>query len=122
MGPRSSPDRASTKSSRFTTTSRPPRNASSHTAGSRRERVGTSSRVGNRLTAVDWEALRPRRNYSPWYSWMVKLGETQHEDPLPLDRDELAAWLSRRRATFAELLGPFPARVDPAFEVLETVE
>ena len=59
-----------------------------------------------------------RRNYSPWYSWMVKLQATRLEDPVPLEelessdashaRDVLAAWLARRRSCLDELLGPLP--------------
>jgi dienelactone hydrolase len=79
------------------------------------------------------EPVGPRsRNYSPWYSWMVKLGATRLEDPLPLEElesadsshatDLLAGWLARRRRSLEQLLGPLPERVAPNFETLDRVE
>ena len=54
----------------------------------------------------------PARNYSPWYQWMVRLGATVHEDPLPEgDPAAIPAWVERRRARLAELLGPEPEPV-----------
>ena len=40
---------------------------------------------------------RPR-NFSPWYSWMLKLAATRRADPLPVDdlTGELDAWRDRR--------------------------
>jgi len=63
----------------------------------------------------------PRRNYSPWYSWMVRLSRTQLADPLPDDVGEpavLGEWLERCRARLDEMLGPDPDPVHPEFEVL----
>lgn len=65
-----------------------------------------------------------RRNYSPWYQWMVRLAETVHEDPLPAtagDPASLEDWRSRRRARLEELLGPLPDKVPLELETLETV-
>ncbi len=80
----------------------------------------------------------PDRNYSPWYSWMVRLGETRHVDPLPTRasagsehsehsddseyRQVLADWKSRCRARLDALLGPMPERVPLRLETLESVE
>ena len=64
----------------------------------------------------------PARNYSPWYQWMVRLGATVHEDPLPEgDPAALPAWVERRRARLAELLGPEPEPVPLDVETLESV-
>ena len=64
----------------------------------------------------------PARNYSPWYQWMVRLGATVHEDPLPEDEPAaLGAWVERRRARLAELLGPEPEPVPLDIETLESV-
>ena len=63
----------------------------------------------------------PARNYSPWYQWMVRLGQTHHEDPLPEGRpDEFDAWRERRRRVLRALLGPEPAPVPLDLEVLES--
>jgi len=63
----------------------------------------------------------PRRNYSSWYQWMVRLADTAHEDPLPEeDPAGLGAWVERRRARLVELLGPEPAPVPLALETLES--
>jgi dienelactone hydrolase len=74
----------------------------------------------------------PDRNYSPWYSWMVRLGETRHVDPLPTrasgDSGEsefgqvLADWRVRCRARLESLLGPMVERVPLRLETLESVE
>ena len=65
---------------------------------------------------------RPR-NFSPWYSWMVRLQATRLEDPIPLDDPEsLADWRGRRRAGLVELLGAIPDRVPLALETLEVTE
>ncbi|HEY5024378.1 MAG TPA: alpha/beta hydrolase family protein, partial [Acidimicrobiales bacterium] len=67
----------------------------------------------------------PDRNYSPWYSWMVRLGETRHVDPLPTldtaDARVLAQWRQRCRARLDTLLGPMPERVPLRLETLESV-
>jgi dienelactone hydrolase len=64
---------------------------------------------------------RPRRNYSPWYSWMMKLEATRLEDPLPLG-PSLGEWIERRRRLLVELLGPMPAEVPLEVETLERVD
>jgi dienelactone hydrolase len=65
----------------------------------------------------------PERNYSPWYQWMRRLAATTHEDPLPEgDPDAFPAWLARRRARLADVLGPMPDRVPPNLETLESVQ
>jgi dienelactone hydrolase len=67
----------------------------------------------------------PDRNYSPWYSWMVRLNETRHVDPLPFeDPEALAEWRVRCRDRLAVLLGPAPApeRVPLRLETLESVQ
>ena len=52
------------------------------------------------------------RNMSPWYSWMVRLAQTEHVDPFPGDRPaELPAWRNRCRERLRELLGSSPQRV-----------
>jgi pimeloyl-ACP methyl ester carboxylesterase len=89
------------------------------------------------------EFAPPRRNYSPWYSWMVKLGATRLEDPMPVELLEdqrsregravegkapsgldptVAAWLGRVRDRFTQMLGPLPERVPLDLETLETTE
>ena len=63
----------------------------------------------------------PARNYSSWYQWMTRLAATTHEDPLPeSDPAAIPAWLERRRARLAELLGPEPAPVPLNLETLES--
>ena len=63
----------------------------------------------------------PARNYSPWYQWMTRLAATTHEDPLPEhDPSAIPAWLERRRARLAELLGPEPDAVPLNLETLES--
>ena len=63
----------------------------------------------------------PARNYSPWYQWMTRLAATVHEDPLPEhDPAALPAWVERRRARVAELLGPEPQAVPLDLETLES--
>ncbi len=73
----------------------------------------------------------PDRNYSPWYSWMVRLGETRQFDPLPAapagDNGDgyaqvLADWKARCRARLDAMLGPMPGRVPLRLETLESVE
>jgi dienelactone hydrolase len=65
----------------------------------------------------------PRRNYSPWYQWMARLGATTHEDPLPEgDADAFPRWLEGRRARLQELLGARPEPVPLDLEVLESVQ
>ncbi len=80
----------------------------------------------------------PARNYSPWYSWMVRLGQTEQVDPLPapdLDgdggggggggrgyADVLAQWRVRCRGRLQSLLGPAPEQVPLHLETLESVE
>jgi dienelactone hydrolase len=67
----------------------------------------------------------PDRNYSPWYSWMVRLNETRHVDPLPFeDPEALAEWRVRCRGRLSALLGPAPApeRVPLRLETLESVQ
>jgi len=70
------------------------------------------------VTLADLPA--PRRNFSPWYAWMVHLQAQRLVDPLP---DEggvaLEQWRARCRARLGTLLGPFP---DPVPLELETVE
>jgi dienelactone hydrolase len=64
----------------------------------------------------------PRRNFSPWYQWMVRLSETSQADPMPeSDPSRLDAWLERRRARLRDLLGPEPDPVPLAFETVESV-
>ena len=63
----------------------------------------------------------PRRNYSSWYQWMVRLAATTHEDPLPEDDPTaFGPWVERRRARLGELLGPEPEPVPLAVETLES--
>jgi len=61
------------------------------------------------------------RNYSPWYSWMVRLGRTRQDDPLPghvSDPAVLDAWRWRCRERLAQMLGPMPEPVPLAYETL----
>ena len=69
-----------------------------------------------------------RRNFSPWYAWMVRLEAQGLADPLPVggdggggDRAGLEAWRERCRAGLAELLGPTPETVAADVETTETV-
>ena len=65
------------------------------------------------------------RNYSPWYSWMVRLQQTQRADPPPAggaDPAEVDAWRWRCRHRLTEMLGPSPAPVPLRFETLGSVE
>ena len=93
-----------------------------------------SSRAGSRLSPLEpsdpappdpvpsavWE--RPRRNFSPWYSWMVRLQEQALADPLPPAGDPgLGEWRVRCRARLGELLGRLPEPVPLAVETLESV-
>jgi dienelactone hydrolase len=70
----------------------------------------------------------PDRNYSPWYSWMVRLAQTHHVDPLPAAAggggyaQVLADWKVRCQARLDALLGPMPERVPLRLETLESVE
>jgi dienelactone hydrolase len=87
----------------------------------------------------------PDRNFSPWYSWMVRLGQTTHIDPLPAPAvgapgagddpsgadpsgadpsygEVLTAWRERCRARLDALLGPMPDRVPLRLETVESVE
>jgi len=68
-------------------------------------------------------AFEVRRNFSPWYSWMVRLGETGHCDPFPgaaaatdAGTDAIVAWRDRCRERLKELLGRSPERVPPELE------
>ncbi len=65
--------------------------------------------------------VRPR-NFSPWFSWMVRLSEQALVDPLPTEGGRvLDEWRVRCRARLGELLGPTPRRVPLALETLESV-
>jgi dienelactone hydrolase len=58
------------------------------------------------------------QNVSPWYSWMLRLSQTQHVDPFPQDNpEELSAWRERCRGRLTELIGRTPERVPAALEV-----
>jgi len=51
---------------------------------------------------------------------MLRLAETSRPDPLPVDDlTQFDAWRDRCRSRLRRLLGPFPERVAPNFEVLE---
>ncbi len=63
-------------------------------------------------------AFEVRRNFSPWYSWMVRLGETVHCDPFPGERpEEILEWRERCRTRLTELVGSMPQRVPLDVEV-----
>ncbi|HTT86693.1 MAG TPA: dienelactone hydrolase family protein [Acidimicrobiales bacterium] len=66
------------------------------------------------------------RNFSPWYSWMVKLAATRQADPFPggagADAATIGAWRERVRARLTGLLGPLPERVPLDFETLESTD
>jgi len=66
--------------------------------------------------------IEKRRNFSPWYQWMVRLMTTVQEDPLPDDLAEFEAWRQRCRARLQELLGPVPERVPLDAETEETTQ
>ena len=67
--------------------------------------------------------FRRERNFSPWYSWMVKLAEEQRADPLPeAGSPGLGPWRERCRRRLGELLGPPPEPVPLALETLESVD
>jgi dienelactone hydrolase len=64
----------------------------------------------------------PRRNFSPWYQWMVRLSGTVRDDPF--DPDDVAgfeAWRARCAARLDGLLGPWPEPVPLEAETTETV-
>jgi len=74
------------------------------------------------MTSAPTPAPR-RRNFSPWYSWMVRLAATEVEDPLAVDGPEaFAAWRRRGRARLEQLLGPMPEPVAPDLETTEVVD
>jgi dienelactone hydrolase len=57
------------------------------------------------------------RNLSPWYSWMVRLAQTEHEDPFPDGRPgDMPAWRDRCRERLAGLIGQVPERVPLSVE------
>jgi len=61
------------------------------------------------------------RNFSPWYSWMVKLAATRQADPFPGDdAAAIGAWRQRARLRLTDLLGPLPERVPLDVETLES--
>ncbi len=63
-------------------------------------------------------AFEVRRNFSPWYSWMVRLGETAHCDPFPGgDAGAILEWRERCRGRLRELLGKEPGRIPLELEV-----
>jgi dienelactone hydrolase len=62
------------------------------------------------------------RNFSPWYAWMVQLGQIRHVDPFPQgDPQSIDAWKGRCRVRLDELLGPDPVPVPLELEMLEDV-
>jgi dienelactone hydrolase len=61
------------------------------------------------------------RNFSPWFSWMVRLQALVQRDPMPDDDGALLAWRERVRARLDELLGPLPERVPLELETVESV-
>jgi dienelactone hydrolase len=62
------------------------------------------------------------RNFSPWFSWMVRLQEQELVDPMPDEGGPaLLEWRGRCRDRLTALLGPLPARVPLALETLESV-
>ena len=64
---------------------------------------------------------RPR-NFSPWHSWMVRLGEQVRRDPMPAGGGEdLLRWRERCRSRLHELLGPLPERVPLDLETVDSV-
>ena len=61
------------------------------------------------------------RNKSPWYSWMLRLAQTEHEDPFPDGRPaEIAAWRDRCRERLEGLIGRMPERVPLAVEIRDS--
>jgi dienelactone hydrolase len=69
-------------------------------------------------------ATSPRpRNFSPWYSWMVRLQAERLVDPLPTGGGStLEQWRVRCRSRLADLLGPPPTPVPLELETLESVQ
>ncbi|HXW34980.1 MAG TPA: alpha/beta hydrolase family protein [Acidimicrobiales bacterium] len=69
---------------------------------------------------------RDKRNFSPWYAWMVELDRTTLLDPLPLEDisqlEAVNAWRDRCRKRLTELLGPSPERVGLELETVESVQ
>jgi dienelactone hydrolase len=73
------------------------------------------------MTLADFPA--PRRNFSPWYAWMVHLEAQRLVDPLPDEGGAiLDQWRTRCRARLGELLGPLPDRVPLDLETVESVD
>jgi dienelactone hydrolase len=63
------------------------------------------------------------RNFSPWYSWMLRLQEQELVDPMPGQTGPaLLEWRARCRDRLTALLGPLPQRVPLALETLESVD
>ena len=64
---------------------------------------------------------RPR-NFSPWYSWMVRLEAQRLVDPLPAGGAALEKWRVRCRSRLGDLLGPFPTPVPLELETVESIQ
>ncbi|HXQ61694.1 MAG TPA: alpha/beta hydrolase family protein [Acidimicrobiales bacterium] len=65
---------------------------------------------------------RRQRNFSPWFSWMVRLQDQELVDPIPTEGGRpLQEWRGRCRVRLGELLGPFPDPVPLELETLESV-
>jgi len=59
------------------------------------------------------------RNFSVWAYWRLRLEELTQGDPLPSEPAAIDAWRVRARDRLRELVGPWPARVEPNVEVLD---
>lgn len=76
------------------------------------------------MTATpDGDALAPRRNFSNWAYWRLRLDTVVHADPCPEDLErDLEPWRARVRIRLAAMLGPHPAPVPLNVETTETVD
>ncbi len=68
------------------------------------------------------ETATRRRNFSPWFQWMVRLMATQEADGLPEDPALFEPWRRRCAERLERLLGPVPRPVPLEAEVTESVE
>jgi dienelactone hydrolase len=80
------------------------------------------------MPEIDLDALReldhPRRNFSSWRWFRRNLEQTAVDDPCPFDDDAaaIAAWKTRFASRLRTTLGPTPAPVPLAVEVLDSVD
>jgi fermentation-respiration switch protein FrsA (DUF1100 family) len=71
----------------------------------------------------DWVVAPLRdRNFSPWTQVQLELADLRREEVVPQVAAAIPGWRARTRGRLTDLLGAFPRRVDPAFEVTDRVD